>query len=117
VVLGRVVAGEKTPVGVDSYVREGPGSFLFYVGPGHYVVGAYEDRNHDGLLDPDERVAPVKDSPALEVAAGGAARHDLLLRNDSPMGAALPRPLDVLGLIEHTPREQREFSLWAFTQQ
>lgn len=117
VVLGRVVEGEATPVGVDSYVREHAGSFLFLVGPGRYVLGAYEDRNRNGLLDPDERVARVKDSPILEIAAGGVARYDLLLRDDSPMGAELPAPFDVLAIIERTPREQREFSLWAFSQQ
>ena len=61
---------EGKPTGVDSYVRVRPGTYAFAVEPGRYQVGAYEDRNRNGLLDLDERVARVRASPVLEVGPG-----------------------------------------------
>jgi pimeloyl-ACP methyl ester carboxylesterase len=116
VVLGRLVEGEEKPVGVDSYVRLKPGTYAFAVGPGRYQVGAYEDRNRNGLLDPDERAFRVRDSKILEVGPGERASFDILLA----IGATLPEltePVDVLAIVERTPKEQREFSLWAFSVQ
>jgi hypothetical protein len=108
-------AGEP-PTGVDSYVRVRPGSFAFPVAPGRYLVGAYEDRNRNGLLDPGERARSVEASPLLEVGPGERVAHDIRLgaADATPADAA---PVDVLGLTERSPDEQAEFSLWALSAQ
>ncbi len=115
VVLARPGASAADPPsGVDSYVRVRPGSYAFPVAPGRYLVGAYEDRNRNGLLDPGERARSVEASPLLEVGAGERALHDLRLA----AGDAAPaqaEPVDLLGLLERTPTEQAEFSLWAWS--
>jgi pimeloyl-ACP methyl ester carboxylesterase len=115
VVIGRLAEGDKL-VGVDSYVRTNPGSYAFLVSPGRYQLGAYEDRNQNGLLDPGERAGRIRDSPIVELEPGDRTTLDLHL----PADAVLPEvtePVDVLGIIERTPREQREFSLWALSVQ
>lgn len=114
VVLARVQA-DGTLTGVDTFVRVNPGSYAFPVAPGRYQVGAYEDANHDGLLDPGERTADVRESPVLEVAAGESASHDILLAADATTPPSLTGPVDVLGIVARTPREQRQFSLWAWS--
>ncbi len=111
----RVEDGDAALVGVDSYVRRTPGTFLFVVPPGRYQLGAYEDRNGNGLLDPDERVARVIDSPVHELGPGASARVELLLKEGSALGDRIERPVDLLSLVERTDSEQREFSLWAFS--
>jgi len=114
VILGRVVEGEDQLVGVDSYVRVNPGSYAFVVAPGRYKVGAYEDRNRNGLLDPDERAFRISDSEILEVGPGERASFDILLAVGA-MLEELTEPVDVLAIVERTPKEQRVFSLWAFS--
>ena len=116
VILGRLVEGEEKPVGIDSYVRVNPGSYAFAVAPGRFQVGAYEDRNRNGLLDPDERAVRFRDSEILEVGPGERASLDILLAVGATL-EELTEPLDVLALVERTPGEQREFSLWAFSAQ
>lgn len=116
VILGRLVEGQEQPVGVDSYVRSNSGSYVFSVSPGRFRVGAYEDRNRNGLLDPDERAVRVSDGKILEVGPGERASFDIHLA----LGATLPeltKPLDVLAIVERTPEEQRQYSLWAFSAQ
>ena len=115
VILGRVIEGTGELVGVDSYVRVNSGSYAFPVAPGRFQLGAYEDRNRNGLLDPDERVIRVKDSEILTVGAGEDLRWDLHLAEGVTSG--LTEPLDVLAIVERTPEGQREFSLWAFSAQ
>ena len=117
VVLGRVVEGQEDLVGVDAYTRTNPGTYLFFAAPGRYQVGAYDDRNRNGLLDPGERVARVRDSKILELEGGGSARLDVLLKDGSSLGPEFTEPVDVLAIVERTPKEQREFSLWAFSKQ
>jgi hypothetical protein len=117
VVLGRVsdTPGE-LPAGVDSFVRVRPGTFAFPVAPGRYQLGAYEDRNRNGLLDLDERAMRVRDSPVLEAGPGEVKRHDIVLK----IGAfieELEEPLDVLGVVERSAQEQHIFSLWAWSVQ
>ena len=114
VILARVVEGEDRPVGVDSFVRVNPGSYAFVVAPGRFKVGAYEDRNRNGLLDPDERAVRISDSPVLDVGPGEPASFDMLLAVGATL-EELTEPLDVLALVERTPAEQRVFSLWAFS--
>jgi len=100
-------------VGVDSFVRLRPGNFAFQVTAGRYQLGAYEDRNRNGLLDPGELVVRVSESPVIELVEGGEVIQDLLIRRDAV--SELTEPLDVLGLVERSPREQGEFSLWAWS--
>ncbi len=116
VILGRLVDGQEKAVGIDSYVRVNPGSYAFSVAPGRFQVGAYEDRNRNGLLDPDERAARVRDSEILEVGPGERASLDIRLAVGATLDE-LTEPLDVLAIVERTPEEQREFSLWAFSAQ
>ncbi len=116
VVLARLVEGEEKPVGIDSYVREHPGSYAFGVAAGRFQVGAYEDRNRNGLLDPDERAVRVRTSKILEVGPGERASLDIYLAVGATL-EELTEPLDVLEIVERTPAEQREFSLWAFSAQ
>jgi pimeloyl-ACP methyl ester carboxylesterase len=114
VVLGRVVEGEPL-VGVDSFIRVRPGSYAFPVAPGRYQVGAYEDRNRNGLLDPGERTALVSEAPVLEVGLGEEASHDVWLAEDATTPPTLTEPINVLDLVARTPREQEQFSLWAWS--
>jgi pimeloyl-ACP methyl ester carboxylesterase len=119
VVLGHIVRGdgleEGELKGVDSYVRLNDGSYLFIVAPGRYRVGAYEDRNQNGLLDPDERAFRLRDGPILEVGAGDRATQDIYLAIGQTSG--LTEPVDVLAIVERDVREQSRFSLWAFSVQ
>ncbi len=114
VILARLVDGEEEPVGVDSYVRENPGSYVFAVAAGRFQLGAYEDRNRNGLLDPDERAVRVKTNKILEVGRGEQASLDIYLAVGTRL-EELTEPIDVLAIVERTPEEQREFSLWAFS--
>jgi pimeloyl-ACP methyl ester carboxylesterase len=116
VILGRVVHESGKVVGVDSYVRVNSGTYAFAVAPGRFQLGAYEDRNRNGLLDPNERAIRVTDSEILSVGAGEEARLNLRLAKDDRL-TELVEPLDVLAIVERTPAEQREFSLWAFSAQ
>lgn len=120
VVLGRLLeggtSGEAELVGVDSYVRTRPGSYVFAVAPGRFQVGAYEDRNRNGLLDPGERALQISTAPILEVGPGESVRFDMRLGSGDVI-EGLEEPIDVLGLVERTPAAQREFSLWALSAQ
>jgi pimeloyl-ACP methyl ester carboxylesterase len=116
VILGRVVEGEEKLVGIDSYVRVNSGSYMFVVSPGRFHVGAYEDRNVNGLLDPGERTVSLKDGEMLEVGSGERAVFDIVLAIGATI-EELTEPVDVLAIVERTPEEQREFSLWAFSAQ
>jgi pimeloyl-ACP methyl ester carboxylesterase len=113
VILANPAAREDAdPTGVDSFVRVRPGRYLFAVSPGRYQVGAYEDRNQNGLLDPGERVRRIRDARVIELGPGEQAVEDIRL----PLGSEirdLAAPLDILSLVERTPKEQRHFSLWA----
>lgn len=113
VVLGR--PGENGEiVGVDSFVRIEPGTFAFALSAGRYQIGAYEDRNRNGLLDPDERAVRVRDSPVIELEAGGRVTRDITIDKGALM-SELTEPVDVLGLVERSPKQQGEFSLWAWS--
>ncbi len=116
VVIGRLPGGEEQLVGVDSYVRANPGSYVFLVAPGRYQLGAYEDRNQNGLLDPGERAVRVHDSEIVDVGPGDRANVDLHLAANAIL-EEVTEPIDVLAIIERTPKEQREFSLWALSVQ
>jgi pimeloyl-ACP methyl ester carboxylesterase len=121
VILGKLVPDEENPgqeklVGQDAYSLDSPGSFLFLISSGRYQVGAYEDRNGDGMVGPDERVSRVRDSPVYDLQPGESARAEITLRNGSELGDELAEPLDILAIIERTPKEQRDFALWAFSQ-
>jgi pimeloyl-ACP methyl ester carboxylesterase len=104
-------------VGVDSFVRVRPGSYAFGVTPGRYQLGAYEDRNANGLLDPGERTLDVREGRVIEVGLGGSATENLLLRIDATSPPELTEPMNVLDLVARTPRAQGEFSLWAWSVQ
>jgi pimeloyl-ACP methyl ester carboxylesterase len=101
-------------IGVDTYVRLRPGSFAFALAPGRYQLGAYEDRNGNGLLDPDERVVRNRDSRIIDLAAGQRVTENITIMKGALI-AELDEPLDILGLVERTPKDQREFSLWAWS--
>lgn len=107
---------EESWMGVDTFVRVRPGKFAFAVSPGRYQLGAYLDQNRNGLLDPEEPVIDPEDRPLLELEAGGTRRDDLII----PLSARperLTEPVDIVGEVARTPREQREFSLWKFSKQ
>jgi pimeloyl-ACP methyl ester carboxylesterase len=105
------------PIGVDTFVRVSAGSYAFPVAPGRFLVGAYEDRNRNGLLDPGERMRPVDESPVLEVGPGERVAHDLILGAGDVTPPDLTEAWDVLGLSERSPAQQAHFSLWAWSVQ
>jgi pimeloyl-ACP methyl ester carboxylesterase len=105
---------DERPKGVDTFVRVRPGTFAFPVAPGRYQVGAYEDRNGNGLLDPGERAVRVADGPILEVGPGEVATYDIVLAKDAVI-PEITEPLDIFELIERSQEEQKSFSLWAWT--
>jgi pimeloyl-ACP methyl ester carboxylesterase len=118
VVLARPGESESDAlVGVDTYVRVLPGSFAFSVAPGRYRLGAYEDRNQNRHLDPGERTRPLRAGALLSVGPGEVAREDLVLAADATTPPEVTESIDVLGLVARTPREQQDFSLWAWSVQ
>jgi pimeloyl-ACP methyl ester carboxylesterase len=104
-------------VAVDTFVREQAGGYAFPVAPGRYLVGAYEDANQNGLLDPGERAREPWVDPVLEVGPGATATRDILLTKGATTPPELTESLDVFDLVARTPREQQHFSLWAWTVQ
>jgi pimeloyl-ACP methyl ester carboxylesterase len=115
VVLGKAAEDPNDqPTGVDTYVRVRPGTYAFRVAPGRYQVGAYEDRNQNGLLDPGERGSRVGESPVLQVGPGETVSRDIILKTGQGI-EGLTEAVDVLGLVERDSREQGEFSLWAWS--
>jgi pimeloyl-ACP methyl ester carboxylesterase len=57
------------PALVDHYVLEQPGRWVFRVLPGTYAVGAFEDRNADGVYD-DEPTLRASEGRRYELVAG-----------------------------------------------
>jgi pimeloyl-ACP methyl ester carboxylesterase len=104
------------PVGLDTYVRVKPGSYVFPVSAGRYQLGAYEDRNRNGLLDPGELARRIKTSPILEVPPGGVARDDIVIPKDGVI-EELKESMNLFDIVARTPREQQSFSLWAWSVQ
>jgi pimeloyl-ACP methyl ester carboxylesterase len=104
------------PVGLDTYVRINPGSYVFPVAAGRYQLGAYQDRNQNGLLDPGELARRIKTSPILEVGPGGTARDDIVIPKDGVI-EELKEPINLFDIVARTPREQQHFSLWAWSVQ
>lgn len=118
VILARAGEGENdTPVAVDTFVRVLPGSFAFSVAAGRYRLGAYEDRNQNRRLDPGERMLLPSAGALLTVGPGEVAREDLLLTANATTPPELTESTDIRGLVARTPREQQEFSLWAWSVQ
>lgn len=115
VVIGVPAENEGDEIkGIDSYVRVRAGSYAFPVSPGRYVVGAYEDRNRNGLLDPNELVKRLRDAPKFNIEAGEVKSVDIhLARSDS--ASELTEPIDVFEILERSLEEQSEFSLWAWS--
>ena len=99
------------PLAVDSYVRGRAGTYAFVVDPGRYVVGAYEDRNENQLLDPGELVKRLALGRQLVVASGEVVTEDLLL-TEADVAAELTESIDVFEIVARTPSEQGRFSLW-----
>jgi pimeloyl-ACP methyl ester carboxylesterase len=117
VLLVRETADEKNPfVPTDTYVRLEPGSYAFFVAPGTYRVGAYEDRNHNRKYDPDESAVLPRAGRSLTVVPRGVAHEDILIPTEGRI-PGLAEAIDVFGLVARTPEEQRAFSLWAWTAQ
>jgi pimeloyl-ACP methyl ester carboxylesterase len=118
VVLARPGEPEGDPlVGVDTFVRHDAGSFAFAVTPGRYALGAYEDRNQSGRLDPGERMQWTRGARWLEVGAGQVVEQDLRLAHDATTPPEVTEPIDVFGLVARTPGDQLDFSLWAWSAQ
>jgi pimeloyl-ACP methyl ester carboxylesterase len=117
VLLARAPDAEgEPPVGVDTFVRVLPGTFRFGVPAGRYRIGAYEDRNGNGLLDLDERVSSLEENPLIAAGPGERITQNIRLKNGTSIKAlGFKEPLDILGLVERTPVEQRHFSLWSFS--
>ncbi|MGH0037084.1 MAG: alpha/beta hydrolase [Myxococcota bacterium] len=97
---------------VDGYTRSDPGTFLFMLDAGEYRVGAYEDRNENGLLDPGERVTLPIENELLELAPGDHARVEISLHGHEVWQRD---PIDVFKMVQRTAHEQGRFSLWAFS--
>lgn len=104
--------GSPRHLGVDSYTRSEPGSFLFLLDPGSYRVGAYEDRNRNGILDTGERVSLLNDNDLLELVPGERATVAIRLRGDETWQR---EPIDILDIVEKDARDQGRFALWAFS--
>lgn len=104
--------GNQISTGRDTYSRGNPGTFLFVVESGNYQVGAYEDQNKNGILDPGERVASVRESELLELDPGEQGHVDIRLTNDKRRDGPA---VDLLQLVERDVREQGRFALWAFS--
>jgi len=117
VLLVRETADEQNPfVPTDTYVRLEPGSYAFFVAPGTYRVGAYEDRNHNRKYDPDESAVLPRAGRSLTVVPHGVAHEDIVIPTEGRI-PGLTESIDVFGLVARTPEEQRAFSLWAWTAQ
>jgi pimeloyl-ACP methyl ester carboxylesterase len=115
VVLARPGESEDgKPVGLDTYVRVKPGTYVFPVTAGRYQLGAYEDRNRNGLFDPGELARRVRTSPILEVGPGETAHDDIVIPKDGVI-EELKEPINLFDIVARTPREQRNFSLWAWS--
>jgi hypothetical protein len=116
VVIARVPDVPERPlVAIDSFVRVRPGSYAFLVTAGRYQIGAYEDRNHNRLLDPGERTRAISEGSVLEVGTGESVVEDIVLAIDATSPPALTEPINVLDIVARTPKEQRNFSLWAWS--
>ena len=100
--------------GVDSYVRVRAGSYAFPVHAGRYVLGAYEDRNQNGLLDPGELVKKLTDAVEFELGVGEVKTVDIHLL-ESDVAPELSESVDVFEIIERSLAEQGEYSLWAWS--
>jgi hypothetical protein len=87
------------------------------VAPGRYQLGAYEDRNQNRHLDPGERMRPPSAGAPHSVGPGEVAREDLVLAQGATTPPELTESTDIRGLVARTPREQQEFSLWAWSVQ
>ena len=112
VILARVSETDGL-VGVDSFVRVRPGRFEFHVDPGRYQLGAYEDGNENGRLDPGERTRAILAGPILEASPGESVSEDIVLAASATSPPGLTESVDVLGIVARTPREQARFSLWS----
>lgn len=55
---------------VDHFALEHPGPWFFYINPGRYLLTAFEDRNRNQIVEPDEPVLPVDYANAFECGAG-----------------------------------------------
>jgi len=100
-------------VGVDSYTRATPGTFLFFLDSGWYALGAYEDRNSNGLLDTGERVYRLSSAELVDLAPGDRYEADIRLVDAEVHQGP---PVDILGIVEKDVREQGLFALWTFSQ-
>ena len=98
------------PLALDSYVRRRAGTYAFAVEPGRYVVGAYEDRNENQLLDPGELVKRLRLGREFVVASGEVVTEDLLL-TETDGASELAESIDIFAIVSRTPNEQRRFSL------
>ncbi len=105
-------SGDPKHTGRDTYSRKNPGTFLFVVDAGNYRLGAYEDQNKNGLLDPGERLVQLRESELLELGPGEQGHVDLRLTNDRRWDGPA---VDLLQLVERDVREQGRFALWAFS--
>jgi pimeloyl-ACP methyl ester carboxylesterase len=113
VVLANVIEAGGELVGIDTFVRLRPGGFAFSVEPGRYQLGAYEDRNRNGLFDRDERVSTLTSNPAIDVAPGQHVTFDIIIPDITIPDLA--ESVNVFDLVTRTPQEQRRFSLWAWS--
>lgn len=104
-------------IAIDTFVRTQAGSFAFSVAPGRYRLGAYEDRDRNRQLDPGERKRGMRAGELLVVGPGETVRENLLLAGQGTSGPELTESIDLFALVARTPREQQEFSLWAWSAQ
>jgi pimeloyl-ACP methyl ester carboxylesterase len=98
--------------GVDTYTRANQGTFLFQLSPGRYRLGAYEDRNRNGILNPGERTSGFFVRDIIDLEPGGRAQITVRLIDEEVHEGA---SVDLLGLVERDVREQGQFALWSFS--
>lgn len=55
---------------VDHFALEHPGPWFFFINPGQYLLTAFEDRNRNQVVEPNEPVLPVDYGKTFECRAG-----------------------------------------------
>ncbi|MEB2343998.1 MAG: alpha/beta hydrolase [Deltaproteobacteria bacterium] len=112
VVLLREREGEQQIA--DHFVLERPGPWRFLTTPGLYRLGAFEDRNADGVLQPTEPVLLPREGPVFRLGPG-ARRMDVELVIDPDRRASIGAPLDIAALQARSSADQLDWSLGRIT--
>jgi len=95
---------------VDYIVRERPGGFAFGVGPGSYLVGAFEDLNSNLKYDSGEPVVRLRGGRIIHLDWGESDDDShLVIRKGT--GIEVEKPLDIAEAVDHSIERQQVVSL------